>query len=166
MRSKDRIRQKMAAPKRVLRTRHEHCQSRVVGYELGITGGIFDRDGSVGIVNVNKDHRLIEKLGFNVWWNLVQNGPMGLIEGTTSKGHNVYRFTLTQGRVPLVCLYTEYEYKELIVEHTTNVATISIACKGRINGVETDVGTVIWIFWTRTHCFITDTRASVMRGSG
>ena len=96
--------------------RHEHCQSGVVGYGLGITGGIFDRYGAAGIVNVNEDHRLIDELGFDVWWNLVQNGPVGLIEGTTAKGQNVYRFTLTQGRVPLVCLYTEDEYKELIIE--------------------------------------------------
>jgi hypothetical protein len=83
-------------------TRHQHCDSRMVGYGLGITGGIFDRDGSACIVNVNEDHRLIEELGFDVWWNLVQNGPVGLIEGTTTKDQNVYRFTLTQGRVPLV----------------------------------------------------------------
>jgi hypothetical protein len=76
----------------------------------------FDRDDSASIVNVNEDHQLIEELGFDVWWNLVQNGLVGLIEGTTAKGQNVYRFTLTQGRVPLVCLYTEDEYKELIVE--------------------------------------------------
>jgi len=58
----------------------------VVGYGLGITGGIFDRNESAGIVNVNEDHRLIEELGFDVWWNLVQNGPVGLIEGITTKG--------------------------------------------------------------------------------
>ena len=88
----------------------------MVGYGLGITGGIFNRDDSAGIVNVNEDHRLIEELGFDVWWNLVQNGPVGLIEGTTTKSQNVYRFTLTQGRVPLVYMYTEDEYKDLIKE--------------------------------------------------
>ena len=71
-------------------TRHQHCHSGVVGYGLGITGGIFDRDGSAGIVNVNEDHRLIEELKFDVWWNLVQNGLVGLIEGTAAKGQNVY----------------------------------------------------------------------------
>ena len=89
---------------------------KVEGYGIGITGGKFDRDGSGKIIKVNEDHRLIAELGFDRWWNIVRNGPVGLVSGINVNGQNLYRFTLTQCRIPCVCLYTEDEFEELIVE--------------------------------------------------
>ena len=90
--------------------------TQIEGYGIGITGPEYEQGRELGSIRVNKDFRLIAELGFEKWWDIVLNGPVGLVHGAKVKGKNLYRCTLTQGREPCVCLFTEQEYKDLVVE--------------------------------------------------
>ena len=82
----------------------------------GTTGGPVERKFLTKKINVNVDHRIIKVLGFEKWLDLVRNGPVGIIEGVTVGGEALHRYSLKQGRQHCVCLYTEKEFKQLVIE--------------------------------------------------
>ena len=65
---------------------------------------------------MNEDHRIISAFGFEKWPHRVLYGALGILEEITVGGQVVHRYTLMQGRVQCVCLYTEDEFKELVIE--------------------------------------------------
>lgn len=55
-------------------------------------------------------------LGLQKWSELVYGSGVGLLEGVQAYGENVYRFSMVQGRISCASLYTENEYKSLVIE--------------------------------------------------
>jgi hypothetical protein len=55
-------------------------------------------------------------LGLERWRELVYGYVVGLLEGIEAYGEIMYRFSMMQGRVSYASLYTESEYKSLVIE--------------------------------------------------
>ena len=82
----------------------------------GITAGPLAENLLGKNLNINADQRLMTELGRERWLDIALNGPVGVVEGVQVGGEAVHRCTLKEGRNQCVCLYTEREYKDLIIE--------------------------------------------------
>lgn len=94
----------------------------------------------------------------------VSEGLCFTLQGYKVGGERVYRAELKQGRVPCACLYTEQEYKDLVVEaHYTCIITTTRTL-GRRSAISIGATTVMKTLATRMHFRIIVIRTSVISG--